>query len=74
MVYKYYCTQRPAGLGTIPKTGLVEIGNFYEKMYCPAIKRDAWAVVWYNRKLTEQEVSDYELTAVDCDANMDEWG
>lgn len=60
MAYIYYLTQRPASIGTQPDKGLISVCNFSHRQnvgYC-----EAWAKVVYDRKLTEKEVSDYELS------------
>ena len=57
MRYRYYCPERPPMPGAIPKAGLVEVGDemcWPEDMFC-------WGWCEYSRKLTEEEVAEYEL-------------
>lgn len=65
-LYRYESTQRPVGLGTFPKRGAVETWNYGLGR---GITHDengneimSWGYIAYNRKLTEKEMSDYELT------------
>lgn len=60
-VFRYYSPYRPLGPGTIPKRGIEEIVNFDDKEYAPAIGRQAWGYVDYNRELTPSEQDNYEL-------------
>lgn len=61
----YYMTQRPPMLGAMPKEGLVSWAYLdtdgEKKVFCEKIGCEAYAKLNYSRKLTEQEVSDYEL-------------
>ena len=52
----YGMKERPAGLGCQPKEGLVEILQGTVHIY---------NFLCYNRKLTEKEIADYELTPMD---------
>ena len=61
----YYMTQRPPMLGAMPKEGLVRWVAFDDdghKVFCEKICCEAYAKLTYDRVLTEQEISDYELT------------
>ena len=49
--YKYGMRLRPFSIGCQPMDGLVEI----------MIDNRYWNILIYDRKLTDQEVSDYEL-------------
>lgn len=60
MKYIYYSTQRPVGPGTYPKDGLLEIYNFAGKELLPN-GIYAWGYLRYDRMLTDQELSGYEL-------------
>lgn len=51
MMYKYGMRLRPFSLGCQPKDGLLFVRD--DNRY--------WNILIYNRKLTDQEVSDYEL-------------
>jgi len=58
--YRYYCLERPAGPGAIPR-GVVVITNFDERKTADEIGRMAWGWVEYERELTEKEIREYEL-------------
>ena len=51
--YVYGMKYRPAGPGCQPKDGLVFIGKSMDKKY--------YSILYYDRKLTEEETRDYEL-------------
>lgn len=57
----YYMTERPFGPGCQPKEGLVEAEDFDGRKHVEEIGRDAWSRIVYDRELTEQEISQYEL-------------
>ena len=59
--FTYYLTQRPAGPGCQPRSGLVEIVDLNNK-FVPEINRTAWSKVIYDRQLTQDEINQYELT------------
>ena len=56
-VWRYYLPNRPPVPGAVPKDGLVNVhdGNIMWGTF------DFYGYVEYNRKLTKQEVDDYEL-------------
>ena len=56
---RYFMTQRPAGPGTMPKDGLVDILPGEQQKWLP---RHVWNVLVYDRELTRKEVRAYELT------------
>ena len=61
----YYMTQRPPMIGAMPKEGLVSWMAFdddFKKEFVKEIGCGAYAKLTYDRVLTEQEISDYELT------------
>ena len=60
MGYVYYLPFRPPMPGAMPRSGLVSMEDFGDKRETP-IGIDAWGKVIYNRKLTDDEVYDYEL-------------
>ena len=66
-IYIYASTQRPISLGTYPKEGLVEFWNYDERQKVE-IQNEvfvyAWGILRYNRKLSIDEVRNYELTYV----------
>ena len=61
-MYSYYMTQRPAMPGAMPREGLYSIEDLDPKEIIPEINDGAYALIIYTRKLTDQEVYDYELT------------
>ena len=64
-IYSYYMTQRPPQIGAMPRNGLLDIVYLNadeERQFVQEIGRQAYAILHYGRELTEQEVSDYELT------------
>lgn len=60
---KYYSVMRPVSLGTAPKSGMMDFINYDDRM--EIWTNDgviwAWAELYYNRELTEQEMKDYEI-------------
>ena len=65
-LYKYYMTQRPPAPGALPGYGLFIIrylNTEENRQFVPEINREAYAVLLYERKLTEQEMKEYELVA-----------
>lgn len=61
MKYIYYLTQRPAGPGCQPRNGLLDIEDL-DNLFVPEINRTAWSRITYDRQLTPDEISQYELT------------
>lgn len=59
--YTYYSLYRPVSPGTYPRDGLVDFENFDRRSMVENIGREAWAVLHYDRELTEREMMDYEL-------------
>lgn len=59
--YKYYSIYRPVSIGTYPKQGLVSFENYDNQKQIDGIERTAWAELTYNRKLTENEIKEYEF-------------
>lgn len=57
----YYCTQRPAVPGSIPR-GVVWIEDMDHDIPVKEIGKGAWSLVKYDRELTPHEVYEYELT------------
>jgi len=57
----YYSTLRPVGPGTFPKDGMVGFDNYDRRTFIPAIGREAWATLAYDRELTRKEMEDYDL-------------
>lgn len=64
MKYRYYSTQRPIDIGTYPKLPddpEVDMTFFSERKPVEHDTALAWGVLAYNRPLTPQQISDYEL-------------
>lgn len=58
---RYYSTQRPVAPGTYPKRGCQKIMNFDDRIHIDEIGKEAWGYIDYDRELTPQETSNYEL-------------
>lgn len=63
--YKYYSTQRPADIGTFPKTenGPLRLVNFDKRENVEQGRFLAWGYLVYDAPLTEKQMDDYELRA-----------
>ena len=61
--YRYYSTQRPIDIGTIPKSANAHITNYSDKVMVDEIGRQAYGYVEYDMPLTEKEINAYELYA-----------
>lgn len=61
-MFSYYMTQRPAMPGTLPREGLTDVKELSPYVIIPSIGKGAYALITYDRKLTDREVDDYELT------------
>lgn len=59
--HEYYCTQRPAVPGAIPR-GVVGIIELNKENVIPEIGKGAYSIAIYDRELSLQELRDYELT------------
>ena len=60
---KYYALERPVSLGTAPKSGMMDFINYDNKTEIQTNNGliRAWAEIYYNRELTEEETKNYEL-------------
>ena len=67
MIYSYYMTQRPPMPGAQPE-GMISFVDYNERRFIPELGRKAWAIIRYERELTPEEISDYEL--VPASANI----
>lgn len=71
MIYRYYTLYRPPMPGTIPRLGLEGIMSFDDRTEVePGIR--AWGYADYNRPLTDEEISEYELKQANIGGNQDE--
>ena len=59
--YVYYLPYRPPAPGTHPIYGHADLIDFGERMYVREIDREAWGKLIYMRKLSDQEVYNWEL-------------
>lgn len=59
--YRYYSIYRPVDIGTYPKGGVVNIVNFDSRSHVESINRSAWGYIEYDRELTQDEISSFEL-------------
>ena len=68
---RYYSTQRPVGPGTFPRQGGTEtVTNFYGKIYCEEIGREAWGYIEYREAITPEQAKAYELTGGGTDGRV----
>lgn len=61
-IYRYYLTQRPPSPGAIPNK-FINAESFDDRTLIGNHK--CWGWVEYDRKLSDKEISDYELTIID---------
>ena len=59
--YVYYLPYRPPAPGAMPVKGMADFNDFGERRYIPYIGREAWGSATYMRKLSDEEIDDYEL-------------
>ena len=59
--YVYYMLMRPPMPGAMPIDGLADLKDFGDKAYVREIDREAWGKLIYTRKLSDQEVYNWEL-------------
>lgn len=58
MRIRYGMLMRPPGPGAVPKKGLLDMG--FDEGYAPS-GHHVWGWAEYDRKLSDEELSDYEL-------------
>ena len=56
---KYYMLERPVSIGTQPKNGMMDYINYDDKTAVDG--HMVWAEIYYNRELTENEMTEYEI-------------
>ena len=56
---KYYALLRPVSMGTQPKNGFMDFINYDDLTEVDG--KMVWAELYYNRKLSDKEMSDYDL-------------
>lgn len=59
--YVYYMLMRPPTPGAMPIDGLADLNDFGERMYVREIDREAWGKLIYMRKLSDEEIWNWEL-------------
>jgi len=57
--FKYYSLLRPVSIGTHPKNGMIDFINYNSGKDMEGVR--AWAVLYYERELTEKELEDFEM-------------
>ena len=61
---KYYSVTRPIMPGSYPQTAqVVEVKNFDEPTMCPELGQKVWGVIEFEKALSTEEASAYELIA-----------
>ena len=66
MIYRYYCPARPPAPDAVPR-GAIRVEYADEDGYMVDEEGhvyEAWGFVEYDRQLTEKEIDDYELDAM----------
>lgn len=59
-LHQYFCTMRPPAPGAIP-AGAKSVTDFGQRSFVPEIQRTAWGFALYDRKLTDDEIWEYDL-------------
>lgn len=57
-VYRYGTLMRPPGPGAVPREGLIQA---FERPFTAKSGKYCWGLAEYERPLTENEISDYQL-------------
>ena len=66
MRWRYYCKMRPFAPGSVPAgKEVVDWADLDPNEIIPEIEHGAWSWIEYGRKLTDQEIEDYELSPAD---------
>ena len=68
-VYRYYCLHRPPMPGTVPR-GMVKIEDYGDRVAVKEIDRHAWGYVEYERRLSANEIGEYELAPAPIDNDI----
>lgn len=56
---KYYALLRPVSIGTHPAKGFMDFINYDDRTEIDG--KMVWAELYYNRKLSDKEMKDYDL-------------
>lgn len=62
--YEYLCYERPPMKDAVPSDGLVDIRmphDVVDSIVVRGVTYDCWGYVFYNRPLSDTELSDYKL-------------
>lgn len=73
--YLYFLTERPVDFGTTPNGGFIDFENYRTRRPVSVYNQDtkqyicckAWAYIYYKRKLTQDEINNYELVYGGCE-------
>ena len=57
--FKYYSLLRPVGIGTHPTNGMIDFVNYNCRKDIEGFR--VWAILFYERELTEKELENYEM-------------
>lgn len=57
--HKCYSVMRPVSIGTHPKDGMMDFIDYDTRTEVNG--RMVWAELYYNRKLTQKELEDFEM-------------
>ena len=60
-LHTYYCRERPPAPGSIPREGLYEVNVYPHPTYDSMDGHMIYGYVNYTRKLTKEEIEQYEL-------------
>lgn len=72
-IYRYGCPMRPPSVGSVTKLGLTAVRPHDEAD--EEYPNSRWGWVEYNRPLTSQEITEYELIhLVTYDDEIQTWG
>lgn len=63
-VFRYYTLYRPPSPGSVPP-GFVFQRTIDSRPYISEAGHTVWGIVDYDRRLTQKEIRDYELTPAD---------
>lgn len=67
--WAYCMPMRPAGPGCQPCDGLIAVKDLDPGFVLPGMTTTAWSALLYDRKLTDDEIRQYELLPL-CDGEM----
>lgn len=59
--YVYFCRERPPAPGAVPADRLLEVYTYPHPIHDQMIDHDLYGYVRYSRRLTDEEIDQYEL-------------